>query len=260
MKTKKKFLSILLLCLVLCLPLSGCSNTTYSYDDFDKYTKGGATLEATIKHIEIDWVSGDVKILEHSENTISFSETSNKKTNDDTSMYYYLEGDTLHIKFAKSGKFQFSDLQKSLTVELPDFLLLDEADIDVVSAGLTMDNINAKKIDLDTVSGDIIVKSSVVEDFDINSVSGSVNLITSFVCPQKGKFDSISGSISFELPQDAGYEVEFNTVSGNYNSDKTTAQKSGKTYTVGDGKAKYKVNTVSGDFSVRHKNMSLDYI
>ena len=45
----------------------------------------------------------------------------------------------------------------------------DEADIDVVSAGLTMDNINAKKIDLDTVSGDIIVKSSVVEDFDINS-------------------------------------------------------------------------------------------
>ena len=132
MKMKKKFLGMLLLCVMLCMALSGCSNTTYFYDDFDKYIKGGATLEATIKNIEIDWVSGDVKIVKHAENTIAFNETSNKKTNDDTSMYYYLEGDTLHIKFAKSGKFQFSNLQKSLTVELPESLLLDDADIDVV--------------------------------------------------------------------------------------------------------------------------------
>lgn len=258
MKIKKKFLSVLLLCTVLCMTLSGCDNTTYFYDDFDKYTKGGATLEATIKNIEIDWVSGDVKILKHSENTIAFSETSNKKTNDDTSMYYYLEGDTLHIKFAKSGKLHFSNLQKSLTVELPESLLLDEADIDVVSAGLITDNINVKELELDTVSGDIVVKSSTLNDFDINSVSGSINLITS-KNPQKGEFDSISGSISFELPQDAGYEVEFSTVSGDYNSD-IAAKKSGNTYTVGDGRAKYKVNTVSGNFSIRHKNTSLDYI
>ena len=253
MKTKKKFLSVLLLCVILCPVLSGCSNTTYFYDDFDKYTKGGATLETVIKNIEIDWISGDVKILKHAKNTIAFNETSNKKVNDDTSMYYYVEDDTLHIKF------RFSNLEKSLTVELPESLLLDEVDINMVSADLTMDNINVKELDIDTVSGDIVTKSSAMEDFDIDSVSGSVNLITS-TCPQKGKFNSVSGSISFELPQDAGYEVEFNTVSGNYNSDKTTAQKSGKTYTVGDGKAKYKVNTVSGDFSVRHKNMSLDYI
>ncbi len=259
MKMKKKFLGMLLLCVMLCMALSGCSNTTYFYDDFDKYIKGGATLEATIKNIEIDWVSGDVKIVKHAENTIAFNETSNKKTNDDTSMYYYLEGDTLHIKFAKSGKFQFSNLQKSLTVELPESLLLDDADIDVVSANLTIDNVNVKELDLDTVSGDIVVKSSTVEDFNIDSVSGSVNLITS-TCPENGKFDSVSGSISFELPQDAGYEVEFNTVSGDYKSDKTTTKKSGKTYTVGDGKAKYKVNTVSGNFSIRHKNISLDYI
>lgn len=259
MKAKKKFLSILLLCSMLCLILSGCSSTTYSYDDFDKYTKGGATLEATIKNIEIDWVSGDVKILKHSENTIAFSETSNKEVNDDTSMYYYLEGDTLHIKFAKSGKFHFSNLQKSLTVELPESLLLDEADIDVVSANLTMDNTNVKELDLDTVSGDIVVKSSTVEDFDINSVSGSVNLIT-LICPQKGKFNSVSGSINFELPQNSGYEVEFSTVSGDYNSDEFSTKNSGNTYTVGDGTAKYKVNTVSGNISIRHKNTSLDYI
>ena len=137
--------------------------------------------------------------------------------------------------------------------------MLDDADIDVVSANLMMDNVNVKELDLDTVSGDIVVKSSTVEDFNIDSVSGSVNLITS-TCPENGKFDSVSGSISFELPQDAGYEVEFNTVSGDYKSDKTTTKKSGKTYTVGDGKAKYKVNTVSGNFSIRHKNISLDYI
>ncbi len=259
MKTKKKFLSVLLLCVILCPVLSGCSNTTYFYDDFDKYTKGGATLETVIKNIEIDWISGDVKILKHAKNTIAFNETSNKKVNDDTSMYYYVEDDTLHIKFAKSGKFRFSNLEKSLTVELPESLLLDEVDINMVSADLTMDNINVKELDIDTVSGDIVTKSSAMEDFDIDSVSGSVNLITS-TCPQKGKFNSVSGSICFELPQDAGYEVEFVTVSGDYNSDGFSTKKSGNTYTVGDGKAKYKVNTVSGDFSVRHKNMSLDYI
>lgn len=257
---KKKFLSILLLCCTLCFLLSGCNaNTIYSYEDSDKYTKGGATLEAAIKNIEIDWVSGDVKILKHSENTISFSETSNKNTNDNNSMYYYLEEDTLHIKFAKSGEFQFSNLQKELTVELPQSLLLDEADIDVVSANLTIEDTNVNKIDLDTVSGDIVVKSSAIEDFDINSVSGSINLITS-KCPQKGKFNSMSGSINFELPQDAGYEMKFTTVSGNYNSNEISTKVDGNTYTVGEGEAKYEVNTVSGNVNIRCKNTSMDYI
>lgn len=256
---KKRFSSILLLFSILSLTLSGCNHTIYSYEDFDKYIKGGASLEAAIKNIEIDWVNGDVKVLQHLENTISFSETSNQDINDKNSMYYYLEDDTLHIKFAKSGEFQFEHLQKSLTIELPQSLLLDEADIDVVAAGLTMDSVNVKKIDLDTVSGDVVVKSSTVEDFDIDSVSGSVNLITS-KCPAKGEFDSMSGSINFQLPQDSGYEMEFKTVSGDFNSDEFSTKENGNIYTVGDGKAKYKVNTVSGNVSMRHKNTSMDYI
>jgi len=254
-KMKKKLWITLLLSAVCCCLLSGCSmKTSYIYDDFDKYTKGGATLDTTIKNIDIGWISGTVKIRTHQENTISFNETSNKKVNENSSMYYYVEGDTLHIKFSKSGKFNFSNLNKTLTIEVPDTIILDTVSLDIVSAQANISDLYIRTLDVNTVSGDVALTSSDLEAFDINTVSGSITLNT-FICPQEGSFQSVSGSVSLSLPEDADYEMDFDTVSGNYNSAFSTKVNNGK-YTVGEGKAKYDAETVSGNVNIRLNSSS----
>ena len=62
----------------------------------------------------------------HTKDTVIFSETSNKTLNDKTTMYYFVDGDTLHLKFAKSGNRIPSNLNKELTVYLPEGMELDE--------------------------------------------------------------------------------------------------------------------------------------
>ena len=68
-----------------CMFLSGCFNapTTLNYKHADRYTMGGATITDSVRNIDINWIGGNVDVLTHNENTVSFSEIS------DTAQYLY---------------------------------------------------------------------------------------------------------------------------------------------------------------------------
>lgn len=61
-----------------CMFLSGCFNapTTLNYKHADRYTMGGATITDSVRNIDINWIGGNVDVLTHNENTVSFSEIS----------------------------------------------------------------------------------------------------------------------------------------------------------------------------------------
>ena len=115
-------------------PASGLSS--FRYDHAEQYTAGGAVLSDAVERVEIHWLSGSVAVEAHGEDTISFSEEANRKLTEDDCLYYRLDGTTLLIQFCRSGKWDLNDLQKDLTVLLPEELLLKELEVNSVSAEL----------------------------------------------------------------------------------------------------------------------------
>ena len=58
---------------------------------------------AKIENIEVDWQSGSVSIASHSESTFLLSEKTGDGISDDFRVHWWLEGTTLHVKYAASG-------------------------------------------------------------------------------------------------------------------------------------------------------------
>lgn len=305
--------------------------SSFLYDDADKYTMGNAELAAEgIASIDIGWVSGEVNVGYHSGDTVLISETANKKLDDTTTMYYLVDGDTLRVKFAKSGKFNFSKLEKELTVWLPEGMELEKLSVDSTSADVKVGALTAAEAVVDTVSGDIVLEDTTLlesasfgttsggmeaklkgeqKDVSADTVSGDIELelvaagklefdstsgnikvsvqgapdevsadtvsgdIDIFVqgagklefgstsgevrvvagkAPDALSVDTVSGDVVLCLPQDAGFTIRWDSVSGSVDSG-LSMKKSGDDYIFGDGAKKYDVDTTSGDLRIEGK-------
>lgn len=294
---KKKLFAVSMVLIICSTLLTACTDnnngriglSSYKYDDAGKYTPGGAALTSTVNNMDIDWISGEIEIIYHDERTIVFSETSNREEDEHLTMRYWLDGDTLRIKYAESGNWNFGDLHKTLTVMLPEDLVLQELEIDTVSANLKAHRIEAKRADMDTVSGWIDIEEASVSqsfnadttsgditamfagalsdleidtvsgktqisveqlgEFEINSTSGAISL-SAENAPASGEIGTVSGDVELILPETAEFTVEINTVSGQFDSEFSLTKK-GDRYSCGSGACQYEVETTSGDISFR---------
>ena len=270
-------------------PASGLSS--FCYDQAEQYTAGGAILSDAVEQVEIHWLIGRVSVEACGKNTISFSEEANRKLTEDNCLYYRLDGTTLVIQFCRSGKWDMNDLQKDLTVLLPEELLLKELSVNSVSAELCADGISAEELELDTVSGNICLKNcGVTNRAKLDTVSGSVeaelvqpleNLYAGTVsgnveitapglaafhadttsgsvflavdtAPKELDVDTVSGAVTLRLPENAGFTLDFETVSGEYTSELPCAVKDGRCV-CGDGSGDYEIDTTSGDVRIEGK-------
>lgn len=270
---KKIFLrtAALALCAVL---LSGCSIpnlfgvSSFYYEDAEKYTMGGATLNGTIDKVEIEWINGSVLVTTHDDSTVAFEEQSDRKLSTDTTMYYWQEGATLHIKYGRSGRWNPSGLNKDLTLYLPEQLALAEMEIDVVSAGVILEGVSADQMTLETVSGGITadlpgavaaleidtvsgsanISAAQVATFVADSVSGAVSLSTT-AAPETLKVETVSGGVDLYLPEQAGFTLRFDTVSGKLET-ALAGKSDGNQIVFGDGSGTYLVDTTSGNLTI----------
>ena len=64
------------------------------------------SVSGDIKNLEIDWVSGNVKIIRGEGVNITFSESDSGGIDADDKLYYEVNGDTLKIECCRSGKVQ----------------------------------------------------------------------------------------------------------------------------------------------------------
>lgn len=261
---KKSGIVILIIMLLSCMIVfSSCGlwfnktlNYTVRYINESKYSVGNFEYQALdIDKIEINWVFGDVTIIESDKAELSVSEDeSNLTTNQ--KLRYLIEGRTLIIQFWKSnysGKGNVSKHRKDLTVEIPrnitleidqvsgniesNMLNLKSLDIDIVSGNTRIDTLNVNDLNIENVSGNINIKSINAVDIDIDTVSGNVNL--GIVSGKWVEIDSVSGDITLSL-SGIGASINFNSVSGHYKNDAK----------YGDGSCKIDVDTTSGDLIV----------
>ena len=251
-------------------------NSGLNYNDSD-YTIGDGEVDKNdVDSIQVDWLAGNVTVVPYEESNtnsdvVTFSEESNTQLDEDYEMRYKVEDGVLKIMFAKSNvKFIgiFKSLNKDLTIQLPADMTLSDVTIDTVSANINIENIKAgNQIDLETVSGNIeganITANNIdaetvsgkirwtdgsFQSVDAESVSGAIN--ASFATmPSDIKVETVSGSMTLGLPENEGFKVDYDKVSGDFDCEfNVKINKNMAMYK--NGVNKIKMNTVSGDMNI----------
>lgn len=291
----KRIIALVLACVMVVAMLCACSidlsdydisfgTSYYRYENANKYTAGDGSAK-NVSEIDIDWISGDVKVEYSSDvSEVEFSESYEESIDSELKMHWWVDGNTLKIKFAKSGASLIGELGKTLTVEVPyelagisittvsadittEIITADEAEFDTVSGEISTPMCFYKEVDADSVSGDIHIQTNNDSDIDIDTVSGYVTVLSgiknlsvstvsgnaeiySYSAEYDAEFDTTSGNVIIHVMENMGLELEFDTVSGDFESDIEMSYKDGK-YKRGDKGAKLEVDTVSGNCTVR---------
>lgn len=230
--------------------LAGCSVGTgsYHYSNASKYTVGSASVSAAdINEISVDWISGDISVVEADTDRIAFAEETDETDSDYLLRYAVIKGE-LKIKFQKSGTKNKDNFSKNLKVTVPRKTALRELDIESVSGNVEVKDITATEMKIESVSGNIAVSGAAVTKMDFETVSGNIAI---YHGGQRGELDleTVSGDVvlSFASPD---FRVEYKTVSGKVNN-ACGATLDRKTYSLGNATVTGEVETVSGNLELR---------
>ena len=223
-----------------------------------------------IREIEIDWVSGNIRVEPANVDSIEVSET----PVDDSryAMVCTQNGHTLKIQYCTSNTFgDWKNLKfsKDLTVLVPkdwsgkaikvdaasakisvQDLTIQEVEVDTASGSSRFDNCTVDMLDIDTASGDIRFSGS-LNRLDCDSASAGIYAELENV-PYEINMDTASGSVELVLPKDAGFTVNMDSMSGRVDSDFPTSVRDGK-YISGDGACRIDMNSMSGKVTIRSK-------
>jgi len=240
-----------------------------------------------ISDVLVDWISGDVNILKSKNNEIKIVQMAGVNFSQDELFSYKINKGKLSIVDGRKGKFKIginiNNNGTDLEVYLPedefnsininsvssnitaenikaDKLIFDttsgdikfsgefsEVDIRTVSGKIKCDNLYAQCVNFDTTSGDIIISGSLTE-LDINTISGDVEIHSSKMI-QNIKSNAISGDVSITIPENDGFTIDFDKVSGKLESDFAFIT-SGDRHTYKNGTLKFSAKAISGDFKI----------
>ncbi|MDE6658995.1 MAG: helix-turn-helix domain-containing protein [Eubacterium sp.] len=227
--------------------------STYNYDNENLYTAGNGEVSANgITELTIDWISNDINVEYNNGDTISISEP--KQSNPDYQLRYRVDGNELKIKYCKSGFKASNPKNKELTVLLPRDFVLEELEINCVSADTNIKGITVKSFDVNTVSGNVEANGK-FKEIDIEGVSADLKIIA-LASPESISLNTVSGDCSLFIPfATNGFTIHCTTISGEVNTNdfevsSVTKGHGNGTYTYGDGSTSIDVNSVSGDFSI----------
>lgn len=289
----KKIIIIVSAALSLLLTFCGCDLsgiTEYtSYLDFSSYTTATGTVSVSdIKSIEINWVTGSVRIEESDKDEVTFSEvssldtkkdsigeaTENKELSESLKMRYKADGGKLIIQFCKSAlrirTGAVNDLKKDLTVYVPKGTEYDEIKVNVVSSGVYIANVTANKLDLNGISADTKLVGCDAESIKCDTVSGNVTYTTDDTLKDMN-FKSVSGNLTVNAKSVA--KLNADTVSANVDlclkefdftltltgasptleDNGVSYEKTGENYKFNDGAGSIKVESVSGKVRLEEK-------
>ena len=151
-------------------------------------------------------------------------------------------------------------------VELED-ITGDEADINTASGPVQLERVSCERLAVNTVSGKIEGKEHQAEVLVVKSTSGSIEFDGSYqeieastisgkieidddICPGDAEFSSVSGSVTLSIPESKGFEVSYESLSGNFRSEFGSGSGKSGRMVYGDGSASFRFSTTSGDMSI----------
>ena len=229
---------------------------------------GAAQFSADIQEIEIDWVSGNIRLVPANVSGIEVSESSV-----DDSKYAMIckqDGGTLKIEYCKNTTFadlKNLKLSKDLTILVPIDWSGRALKVDAASSKLYVEDLNIRDVEVDTASGTSQFHNCTVDELDIDTASGDIRFTGSLnrlECdsasasvyaelnnvPSEIDMDTASGAVELILPKDAGFSVKLDSMSGSFDSDFPTTMKNGQ-YVCGNGACRIDMSSMSGKVTIR---------
>ena len=238
----------------------------------DEITGYGVALDAaSIRNMEIEWASGAIVIKPMDITEIRISEEGVNQSSDP--MVWKVKDGKLVIQYSRNtdhdfgiGLLQGKDV-KNLTIQVPRNWSCNSLEIDAASASLEVQDLTIREMEFDGASGTCIFNNCTVENLDLDTASGDVlfkgsltqmecdaasaNIILELISiPKSLDLDTASGNLDLTLPEDAGFTVTMDTVSGEFTSDFTTTQRNGS-YVAGNGRCRIDVDAMSGCVMIR---------
>ncbi len=256
--------------------LNGCGfKTNYVYKNGDKYTAGDREISDKIEKIDIDYRSGDVKLVGSDTSSVSIKETSNKQLDDKRKVHSWVDGTTLYIRYCASAKkLDLNNLDKKLTVTIPGDVKLSDVKVVVSSGSFGAENFEAENINAESSSGAVSVDCT-VKNVKMEASSGSVYLT------QKGVGGEISlmassGSVNADVESADKLSTEvssgkINVKTGKVNEFKSKASSGSCEFTFDEVPASSNIEASSGDVTIylpenadisatfKHSSGDLDY-
>ena len=222
-----------------------------------------------IRDISIDWVSGSITILPGKNNRITISES--EVSNDKYKLIWKQSGDKLVIQYCEADWDFFgiktTDLSKDLVITVPKDWICDSLEIDTASARVEIFDLSIHEMDFDGASGSCYFDNCIVDEIDLDTASGdvnftgtlnildcdaasaSINLVVTNT-PKRIDIDTASGDLDLTLPENCGFSVSLDTMSGDFTSDFPTVMTAGN-YLHGDGTCRINITAMSGDVIIR---------
>lgn len=235
--------------------------------DYDSYAMGSGELPASqMREIEIEWASGSITVETADTDTITFHEVGDSNSEP---MVYRVEGSKLTISHAEPKVyfgFNFSS-DKDLYITLPRDWNCEELSINAASTELTVNDLTAGEIDFDSASGNgefnrcnvselnvdcasgTLFFTGSLSTLDCDTASGDVTAILQNV-PRSISFDGASADLDLTLPENAGFSLLLDSISGKFTSEFPTIHENGR-YICGDGECKIEVDGASGNVTIR---------
>jgi len=241
-------------------------STVFTSENTGTVASVGSIPADEIRDIKIEWAAGTITLEPGDVQEITFSETAGLADKDQ--MVWSRNGDKLVIHFSQTRVyFGISiDTPKDLKITVPKDWVCDELEIDAASAEVnvtnmtissvdfdgasgvcTFTNCHVKTMDVDTASGDLRYSGTLVEmDCDAASATCTMRLTN---CPKRIDADMASGDLRLTLPDDCGFTVDLDALSGDFTSDFPTHMQNGK-HIYGDGSCTINVSAMSGDVNI----------
>ena len=221
-----------------------------------------------IDRLKIDWAAGKIVIVPVEGKNISVTE---ELLGTDKTMVLKKDGSTLYVQYCEGAiGLSFgsgSSLKKNLYVCVPQDWDCKELEIDAASATVQVENLTieelasstasgthtftncqVEKLKMETVSGNLDFNGS-LDKLDFNGVSAQANLVL-INQPKSIQLESVSGDLNLTLPEDCGFTLDKDSLSGRVSSELETTEKDGK-IVHGDGSCKIEVEGVSSSVHIR---------
>ncbi len=230
-----------------------------------------------ISELEIEWVAGKILIEPAAVDRITIREDNNSDPK--YAMFLRLSGKELKIQFCEEqvgtyfGIHTRSDIEKDLTILVPQDWTCKSLEIDCASASVEVNDMTIREVDFDGASGVCEFENCSVTEMDIDTASGNIRFIGTLEMldcdaasasvyavlsntPKRLDMDSMSGDLDITLPEDAGFTLAMDAMRKDFTSDFETSVKNGN-YVCGDGRCRINVDALSGDVTIRRADAPL---
>lgn len=214
---------------------------------------------SSIHSIDVDWIDGDISVVPYDGDDIILTESSNKELDDEYCLRYRIKSGKLLIEYCKSKYYIGLDLSeednfptKTLEIKVPKDLAenLQELSVDAISSDVQLEDIGSEEFSIDTISGNLSGTLLLADEITFDSTSGSMDLKLSH-CPSSFEMYTISGDCTLYLPKKTGLTCEFDTISGDFDSEFDTYPEDDEGFIIGSGKASFEFSSTSGSMTVK---------